>query len=104
MARFFDEVDLLVTPTMPVLPRHAGRLGSRGLTRTLALMMPCAAYTGPWNACGLPAMSVPVGMSAAGVPIGIQLIGPAGGEARLFAVAAALQEQLGWLDRRAGAD
>ncbi|HWB65881.1 MAG TPA: amidase family protein [Mycobacteriales bacterium] len=100
MARFFDDVDVLVTPTMPVLPRRAGCLTDRGLTRTINLMLPCAAYTAPWNGCGLPALSLPIGTTKGGLPVGIQLIAPAGEEGRLLALAAAIEPIAGWLDRR----
>jgi amidase len=100
MADFFDEVDVLLTPTMPVLPRRAGCLADRGVARTLALMLPCAAYTGPWNATGLPAMNVPVGTTDGNLPVGVQLVGPALSEARLLALAASVEPVAGWLDRR----
>lgn len=100
MAGYFTDIDLLLTPTMPVLPRRSGSLAGRGVLRTLALMMPCAAYTGPWNACGLPALSLPVGTTSDGLPIGVQLIGPARSEATLLAVAAGIEPLAGWLDRR----
>jgi amidase len=102
MAAFFDDVDLLLTPTMPVLPRLAGQLSSRGTIRTLGLMLPCAAFTGAWNAAGLPAVSLPVGTTSTGVPIGVQLIGPSGGEDLLLGVAAGLETAAGWVDRRVG--
>jgi amidase len=105
MADFFGEIDLLMTPTMPVLPRKAGCLASRGVLRTLALMLPCAAYTGPWNAAGLPAISLPVGTTDSGLPIGVQIVGPALSEATLLALAASVEPVAGWLDRRvAGSD
>jgi amidase len=100
MAAFFDDVDLLLTPTMPVLPRRAGELSRRGTARTLGLMLPCAAYTGAWNAAGVPAVSLPGGTTPGGVPIGMQLIGPSGGEDLLLGVAAELEAALGWVDRR----
>jgi amidase len=100
MADFFGDVDLLLTPTMPVLPRPAGCLAGHGVLRTVPMMLPCAAYTGPWNAAGLPAVSLPVGVTANGVPIGVQLVGPRHGEATLLAVAAALEPAACWLDRR----
>jgi amidase len=100
MASFFDSVDLLLTPTMPVLPRWAGSLAGRGLARTLTLMTPCAAFTGPWNACGLPAINLPVLTTPSGIPVGVQLVGPAGSDALLLQVAAALEPVAGWLDRR----
>jgi amidase len=100
MAAFFDDIDLLVTPTMPVLPRPAGALAGRGLLRTLGLMLPCAAYTGPWNACGLPAISLPIATTDGGLPIGIQLVGPRDSEALLLSLAAAIEPVAGWLERR----
>ena len=100
MAAFFDDVDLLLVPTMPVLPRRAGSLMERGTARTVGLMLPCAAFTGAWNAAGLPAVSLPVGTAAGGVPIGVQLVGPSGGEDLLLGVAAALETTAGWTDRR----
>jgi amidase len=103
MDRFFGEVDLLVMPTMPVLPRQAGCL-QRGTLRTLKLMLPCAAYTGAWNASGLPAVSLPVGMAEGGVPIGIQLVAPDGREDLLLAVAAGVERVVGWTDRRVDED
>jgi amidase len=105
MADFFGEVDLLMTPTMPVLPRKAGCLAGRGVLRTLALMLPCPAYTGPWNAAGLPAISLPVGTTDDGLPIGVQVVGPALSEAALLALAASVEPVARWLDRRvAGSD
>jgi amidase len=101
MTSFFTDVDLLLMPTMPVLPRKAGCLAERGTLRTLLLMLPCAGYTGPWNACGLPAVSLPVGTASSGLPVGIQLVGPRHSEALLLAVAAGLEVEAGWLDRRA---
>jgi amidase len=100
MAGFFDDVDLLLTPTMPVLPRMAGCLAGRGVSRTLPLMLPCAAYTGPWNGAGLPAISLPVGATSTGLPIGVQVVGPAASDANLLGLAAAVEPVAGWLDRR----
>jgi amidase len=100
MSGFFGSVDLLLTPTMPVLPRWAGSLAERGLARTLTLMTPCAAYTGAWNACGLPAVNLPVGTTSTGLPVGVQLIGPSASDSLLLAVAAQVEPLAGWLDRR----
>jgi amidase len=100
MADFFDEIDVLLLPTMPVLPRAAGCLAERGVARTLALMLPCAAYTGPWNAAGLPAMNLPVATTSADLPVGVQIVGPALGEATLLGLAASVEAAAGWRDRR----
>jgi amidase len=83
-----------------VLPRWAGSLAGRGLARTLTLMTPCAAFTGPWNACGFPAINLPVGTTPSGIPAGVQLVGPAGSDALLLQVAAEVEPVAGWLDRR----
>lgn len=56
-------------------------------------------YTVPQNASGHPAMSVPVGMSSKGIPIGMQIVGPWHSEATLLTVAAALEKLMPWADR-----
>jgi amidase len=100
MDEVFASVDVLLTPTVAVLPVAAGSITGRGLVATLRLMVPRAAFTGPWNAAGLPAANLPVGESPDGVPIGMQLVGPPGAEATLLQVAASLQRRTGWTDRR----
>jgi len=95
-----EGVDLLVTPTVPRLPVPAGRLQERGLLATLRTMLPYAGYTQAWNGTGLPALSLPTGMSREGLPVGVQLVGPAGSEATLLALGAQLEARLGWTDRR----
>lgn len=99
MAEFFLDTDVLVTPTVARLPIQAGSLVGRGMLSTLKVMLPYAAFTQPWNACGLPAMNVPAGMSD-GLPVGVQLVGPMGSEQRLLALAAELEEALDWTARR----
>ena len=100
MAAFFDSVDLLLTPTMPVLPRWAGSLAGRGLARTLTLMTPCAAYTEPVERLRVPCAQ-PAGVATpSGIPVGVQLVGPLGSEALLLQVAAEVEPVAGWLDRR----
>ena len=100
----FGDVEVLLTPTMPTLPVRAGSILGRGLMRTLPSMLPRAAMTGPWNACGLPAVSVPLGMSDEGLPIGVQLVAPAGSEGVLLGLAAALERATGWTARRPPVD
>ncbi|MGH6958321.1 MAG: amidase family protein, partial [Caulobacteraceae bacterium] len=47
------------------------------------------------SACGLPATVVPAGRTAAGLPVGVQIIGPRGGDARTLAVADSIEQSLG---------
>jgi aspartyl-tRNA(Asn)/glutamyl-tRNA(Gln) amidotransferase subunit A len=75
----FKDIDLLSTPTMP---SGAPALGVPGST----------AFTRPFNLLGLPAVSAPVGFTADGLPVGLQLIGLAGAEATVLAAVAALED------------
>ena len=82
----------MATPAFPV---HA----LRG-RRTLALAGRKVPFTPAWNVTGQPALSLPAGWSHDGLPLAVQLIGPPGSEALLLSVAASLQAQEDWTDRR----
>jgi aspartyl-tRNA(Asn)/glutamyl-tRNA(Gln) amidotransferase subunit A len=56
--------------------------------------------TRPWNGLGLPAISVPCGFTKDGLPIGLQIIGPAGDEARVLALAHAYEQATDWHARK----
>jgi len=66
----FKKVDILITPTMPVLPFKIGENTSDPLKMWLT-----DAFTVTINPTGVPALSIPSGKSASGLPIGMQLIG-----------------------------
>jgi aspartyl-tRNA(Asn)/glutamyl-tRNA(Gln) amidotransferase subunit A len=83
----FSQVDVLVTPTMvaePVLIADSGRDNSVDWRNTV-----------PFNTFGLPAISVPCGVSRAGLPIGLQIVGPHFGESRVLALAHAFEQHIG---------
>jgi len=80
-----EEVDVLASPTMPVPPMEAGESLADPLTMYLA-----DANTVPVNLANLPAISVPAGETDEGLPVGLQLIGPAFGEHRIVRAASAL--------------
>jgi aspartyl-tRNA(Asn)/glutamyl-tRNA(Gln) amidotransferase subunit A len=88
----FTAVDLVVTPTTPDLP-SALAAGSGPARRGPPLS---ARNTTPFNIYGLPTVSVNCGFSASGLPIGLQISGPPGGDARVLALAHAYQRQTGW--------
>ncbi len=66
----FKQVDVIVSPTSPVPPFKFGEKMTDPLTMYLADI-----YTVPMNLAGVPAISVPIGFNAHGLPIGLQLIG-----------------------------
>jgi aspartyl-tRNA(Asn)/glutamyl-tRNA(Gln) amidotransferase subunit A len=79
-----SEVDVLASPTMPVLPPRLGE----SLADPLRMYL-IDANTVPVNLANLPAISVPAG-EAEGLPVGLQLIGPAFGEETIVRAASAL--------------
>ncbi len=89
----FEDADVLVTPTTPDLPMTLDEAREPPKTHGPP---PSARNTMPFNLYGLPAISVPCGFSPAGLPIGLQIIGPAGAEARVLALAAAWQRATDW--------
>jgi amidase len=102
VGRFFTRYDLLLTPT---LCRPPYRLGVQDMMTddresfTEALQSSIA-FTALFNACGNPAMSVPLGWSGTGLPIGVQFAAPFGDEATLLRLAAELEAAQPWANRR----
>ena len=87
-----DEV--LVTPTLTRLPAEVGGMRSQAGVTDDAVRF--SALVRIWNVTGQPAMSLPLAISAGGVPVGAQLVGPPGREDLLLAMAAQLEEVVGW--------
>jgi aspartyl-tRNA(Asn)/glutamyl-tRNA(Gln) amidotransferase subunit A len=92
----FKDVDFIVTPTSPVPP----------ITINEALnMSPDPAgelwlrNTRPFNAYGIPTVSVPCGFTDAGLPIGLQIAGPTHSEVTLLSFAHAFEQATPWHKR-----
>lgn len=101
--RQFDGADVYITPTiatpsLPIGQQQDDPLVVDGVEHG-PLREAWYPYTVPQNASGHPAMSVPVGMSSGGIPIGMQIVGPWHSEARLLAIAAAVEALMPWADR-----
>jgi len=86
----FEEVDVIVTPTSPSV---AFRLGER--TGDPYAMYLSDYFTVPMSLAGIPALSLPGGLSE-GLPVGVQLAGPAFSEGRLLDAAHALESAIGF--------
>lgn len=87
----FEEADVLVAPTLPVLPtdidqREVDTHGSTEHVRSALTRL-----TGPTNLNGFPSLSVPRGLSKSGLPVGLQLVSSAFDEAGLYQFGYALE-------------
>ena len=82
-------------------PPEIGDVASRpdDPMRPLTRALPFALFTGPFNMTGQPAMSVPTYWSAAGLPIGVQLVAQPNREDVLYRLAAQIEQARPWADR-----
>ncbi len=100
---WWQDYDLLLTPTLGAPPAMIGAIGTGHEEEPLAPIvraLPYAMYTAAFNATGQPAISLPLHWSEAGLPIGVQLVADMGGEDLLLRVAAQLEEAVPWAERR----
>ena len=98
MGGVFKDVDVLVTPTTPIPPPSLAELKQNpDLLRPREILL--LRNTRPVNVWGLPAISVPCGFTQAGLPIGLQIIGPHWGEARVLQLAHAYEQATAWHQR-----
>ncbi len=102
VAAFWEDHDLLVTPTLGQLPPRIGELtpppGEPFATqRDTATLVP---FTTHFNVTGQPAVSLPLHVSAEGLPVGVQLVAAYGREDLLIRVASQLEQAAPWSSRR----
>jgi aspartyl-tRNA(Asn)/glutamyl-tRNA(Gln) amidotransferase subunit A len=90
-ARAFEKCDLILGPTAPTT---AYELGAK--TEDPVQMYLGDIFTIPAPLAGLPALSIPCGFDAKGLPVGLQLTGPHFSEARLLAAAHRYQQATDW--------
>ena len=96
----FDSVDVLVMPVMGGTALPVRRWEGKGALQTVLGMSRFYPYCVPWNHLGNPAMAVPAGFSPEGMPLSIQVIGRPGAEATLLSLAAQLEAERPWADKR----
>lgn len=97
-----DGFDLLLTPTCAEPPPRVGDVGdqSDGGLNASARSLPFAIFTAPFNVSGQPAVSVPLHTTAAGLPVGVQLVAAPFRDDVCLQVAAQLEAAAPWADRR----
>jgi len=98
MRRFFQNYDLLLTPQTPVAAFDVGiDVPHQFADRNLCSWQ---YYTYPFNLTGQPAASIPVGFTAQGLPVGLQLVAGINREIDIFAAAAAFEQAQPWAHHR----
>lgn len=101
MGEFHTRYDVLITPMMPISPFEAGHDVPPG--GPYQKWWEWTRFSYPFNLTQQPAISVPVGFTSDGLPIGLQIVGPRHSDDLVLAVAALLQEIQPWpTDRPAG--
>ena len=92
----FEQVDAIVAPTSPTTAFRIGEKVDDPLQMYLSDV-----FTLSVNLAGICGISVPCGFDGQGLPIGMQIMGPAFGEGRVLRVAHAYEQATGWHERRA---
>lgn len=101
IGQVFGDVDLLVTPTMPMpAPAIADLKADPKALRPAELKL--LRNTRPFNVWGLPAISVPCGFTQSGLPIGLQIAGPHWREDLVLRLAQAYEQATAWHKRQCG--
>ena len=99
-ADFFNDYDLLLTPAMAVTAFPVGQHPTSIAGRAVEPWWGYLPFTYPINMSGQTAASVPCGFSAAGLPVGLHIVGPALAEGRVLRAMAAFEEARPWAQHR----
>lgn len=97
---FLERFDLLLTPTVAVAPFEAGEKPPREVAGQGVSVLGWMPFTYPFNLTGQPAASVPVGRTAAGRPVGLQIVGRRHADRTVLTAAAAFEAACPWTDPR----
>lgn len=96
----FNLVDVVVAPTTAQPPPRVDVFDKLGGLATDRTMIKACPVTWPWNLLGWPSINVPAGFTSDGLPIGVQLMGPANSEPLLISLAAQLEAVSGWSEKQ----
>src|SRR5690606_38106964 len=92
----FAPFDAVLTPALALTPRPVGWYDAEDGERNFEQQVRYTPFTSFVNVAGLPAITLPVAETEAGLPMGVQLIGRPGGERTLLALGAQLERRIGW--------
>ena len=90
--KIWSEVDCLITPTAPIAAPQLGQKTAAFGGEDQEVRAAATRFTRCFNVLGLPAISMPCGLTRAGLPIGLQIVGPPFGDGLVLATAAALED------------
>jgi amidase len=96
----FDDVDVVLGPTLAKAPLSIGHYEGRGASYTLNGVLRWVPFNGVWNHLGNPAAAVPAGFDRDGLPLSVQLVGAPGSDATLFSLAHELEVARPWAGAR----
>ena len=101
--QFFEKYDMLLTPTLTKLPEQLGKYSKmRTDVDFVGFMRLCddtKGFCSAANVTGQPAISLPLGQSQSGLPIGVQFMNRFGDESALIRLASWLEQEMPWRDR-----
>ncbi|MEA2156510.1 MAG: amidase, partial [Solirubrobacteraceae bacterium] len=96
----FDDVDVVLGPTLARSALPVGRYEGRGAAVTLNGSLRWVPFNGVWNHLGNPAAAVPAGSDSDGLPLSVQLVGAPGSEELLLGLSGQLEFARPWADKR----
>jgi amidase len=100
----FRDYDLLITPATAQPQFEVGQLLGKGAVRTMNAMSQIYPYGFTWNYTGQPAASIPAGFTDGGLPRSVMMVARPNDEDTLVSVAAQLEAERSWADRRPSLD
>jgi aspartyl-tRNA(Asn)/glutamyl-tRNA(Gln) amidotransferase subunit A len=96
----FERFDLLLTPTVSVAAFEVGRLNPAHWPQHAWDWFPWASFSYPFNFTGQPAATVPAGFTAAGLPVGLQIVGRRFDDLTVLQASAAFEQARPWAHHR----